>query len=43
MPKEYRKDFLSHLVDETKEIDYHNDREPRTYYYELLKLLIEEI
>jgi len=43
MPKEYRKDFLSYLVDETKEIDYHNDREPRTYYYELLKLLIEEI
>ena len=43
MPKEYRKDFLSHLVDETKDIDYGNDREERVYIYELLKLLIEEI
>lgn len=43
MPKEYRKDFLSFLVDETKGVDYYHDREDRTYYHDLLKLLIEEI
>jgi len=43
MPKENRKDFLSSLVDQTKDVDYYNDREEKRIYHEILKLLIEEI
>lgn len=38
MPKEYRKDFLSYLADEVE-----RENNGNTVYYQLLKLLIEQI
>lgn len=38
MPKEYRKNFLSYLADQVEK-----ENNGHTVYYELLKLLIEEI
>lgn len=38
MPKEYRKEFLSYLADQVE-----RESNGNTVYYQLLKLLIEEI